>query len=431
MKALAESQAQRDASRFVAERGIGKMPRGQAARDYAKALTQLAQAQATGAAAGSGSWTSVGPQQVNTGRFGLITGRVTSIAADPSDPSGNTVFAGTTGGGVWRSTNAAGPAGAVTFQPLTDTTSAYSPPSAFSLSIGAVSVQPGGTGVILAGTGDPNDASDSYYGEGILRSTDGGQTWTRIAHADLLMTTTTLNFYGVAFSGFAWSTVNPDLVVAAVTNTPLGAAVGMGSTPLNTVPGLYFSTDAGASWTLATLSDNGVAFQSPQLSSGGGYPATSVVWNPVRREFIAAVRYHGYYESTDGQNWSRLVNQPGVNLTTTACPSNSGSQSSPGCPIYRGTLAVQPATGDTFAITVDANDEDQGLWEDVCNAGTSGCANPVIQFGKQLPDTAIEASDGSGRILQGTYDLALEAVPWEQDTIVLVGTRDIYRCSLA
>ena len=28
--------------------------------------------------------------------------------------------------------------------------------------------------MILAGTGDPNDALDSYYGAGILRSTDGG-----------------------------------------------------------------------------------------------------------------------------------------------------------------------------------------------------------------------------------------------------------------
>jgi hypothetical protein len=245
------------------------------------------------------------------------------------------------------------------------------------------------------------------------------------------MPTTALNFYGVAFSEFAWSTVNPNLVVAAVTDTPMATTVGIGSSPPNTVVGLYFSTDAGASWTLATLSDGGVVFESPQMSSTGGYAATSVVWNPVRQEFIAAVRYHGYYESTDGQNWSRLANQPGINLTTAACPPNSGVQASRGCPIYRGTVAVQPATGDTFAITVDANDEDQGIWEDVCNAGSSGCANPVIQFNKQLPDTAIEASDGSGRILQGTYDLGLEAVPWEQDTILLVGTRDIFRCSLA
>lgn len=48
------------------------------------------------------------------------------------------------------------------FTPLTDTLSAYAATGIVSLSIGAVSVQPGGTGVVLAGTGDPNDATDSY-----------------------------------------------------------------------------------------------------------------------------------------------------------------------------------------------------------------------------------------------------------------------------
>ena len=45
-------------------------------------------------------------------------------------------------------------------------------------------MQPGGTGVILAGTGDPNDVLDSYYGAGILRSTDGGNTWSLIQKTD-------------------------------------------------------------------------------------------------------------------------------------------------------------------------------------------------------------------------------------------------------
>ena len=39
----------------------------------------------------------------------------------------------------------------------------------------AFTVQPGETGVILAGTGDPNDVLDSYYGAGILRSIDSGE----------------------------------------------------------------------------------------------------------------------------------------------------------------------------------------------------------------------------------------------------------------
>ena len=107
------------------------------------------------------AWQPVGPPQVSTSAFGLVTGRITSIAADPSDSTGNTVYVGSTGGGLWKSTNAAAAPSSVTFTPLTDNLSAFSPAALTSLSIGAVTVQPGGTGVVLAGTGDPNDASDS------------------------------------------------------------------------------------------------------------------------------------------------------------------------------------------------------------------------------------------------------------------------------
>src|SRR5271170_8367453 len=99
-------------------------------------------------------WQSVGPNQVASIAYGNVTGRVTSIAVDPADATGNTVYLGTTGGGVWKSTNAAGPAANVTFVPLTDTLPVFSGSAGSttiaSLSIGAVSV---GDGVILAGTG--------------------------------------------------------------------------------------------------------------------------------------------------------------------------------------------------------------------------------------------------------------------------------------
>ena len=69
---------------------------------------------------------------------------------------------------------------AIVFTPLTDNVAALGGAVDASISIGALTVQPGGTGVILAGTGDPNDVLDSYYGAGILRSTDGGNTWSLI-----------------------------------------------------------------------------------------------------------------------------------------------------------------------------------------------------------------------------------------------------------
>src|ERR1039458_6794634 len=95
---------------------------------------------------------------------------------DPSDGTGNTVYIAGASGGVWKSTNAANAVAAnVTWTPLTDQQA--------SLTAGAVSVKSDGS-VVLVGTGEPDNAIDSYYGVGILRSTDHGSTWTLIPSAD-------------------------------------------------------------------------------------------------------------------------------------------------------------------------------------------------------------------------------------------------------
>ena len=78
----------------------------------------------------------------------------------------------------------------------------------------------------------------------------------------------------------------------------------------------------------------------------------SVVWNPVRNMFYAALQFHGYYQSPDGVTWTRMANQPGAALTTGNCPANPGATGSNSCTITRGVLAVQPVTGDMFALTV-------------------------------------------------------------------------------
>ena len=199
--------------------------RGRVSREWARVGSRIAAVGfltgvlgGVGAAqsARSAAWQPVGPAQVASQRYGLVTGRVTSIAVDPADSTGNTVYIGTTGGGVWKSTNAAGAAGTVTFTPLTDSLPVFSgnagSPVMPALSIGAVSV---GNGVVLAGTGDPNDSIDSYYGVGILRSPDGGVTWTVATDSDDGLTGRHA-FEGLAFSGFAWSTQTTGLVVAAV-----------------------------------------------------------------------------------------------------------------------------------------------------------------------------------------------------------------------
>jgi hypothetical protein len=454
-----EILAKQHSAKFLAERGVyarlpgGSSPAEVLAQSRARYRQQVQQLVASGVSVPA--WQPLGPAQVSTPAYGAVTGRVTSIAADSSDPTGNTIYVGTASGGVWKSTSAAGDPASVSLVPLTDYvySSLSQKVQVPSLSIGAVSVQPvapGATPVLLAGTGEPNDTTASYLGSGILRSTDGGSQWTLITNSSDMGVDADVNFdfSGNGFAGFAWGTVggNP-VVVAAVSRAKQGIEVTLPGS-LDDILGIYYSKDLGKTWFMATITDaGGAVVQSPTTAfipcQGGdsrqpcGNAVTSIVWNPVRKVFLAAVRFHGYYQSTDGQNWTRLTNQPGANLTPAMCPSQPGYSGSQACPIYNGALAVQPVSGDTFALTTDINNLDQGLWQDACNAGSGACASSTLAF-TQIDDTALEAGTLNPAqptlIPQADYDLYLAAVPSQQsgqpDTLLFAGTADIYRCDL-
>jgi hypothetical protein len=431
------------AERFLAQRGWhrdqarGSTSGGAAAwagagnlRRNASAAAAVPQAQSMAAGQGTATWLPLGPTAVQSPNFGLVTGRISALALDPSDTTGNTLYVGTTGGGVWRSQNVdtSSPAN-ISFIPLTDNAAVIGGAAGTSISIGALSVQPGGTGVILAGTGDPNDALDSYYGAGILRSTDGGITWS------LIYTTSdqVYSFAGEGIAGFAWSTANQQRVVMAVSQAYEGTLVNA-DWPAQSYEGLYYSSDGGATWTLALVTDGSSGdVQGPNhpFASPDGNAATSVVWNPVRQLFVAALRYHGYYQSTDGITWTRMTNQPGAGLLTSAglCPTNPGGTGSQACPIFRGVLAVNPQTGDTFAWTVDEYNQDQGIWQDQCAASAGACTNLTISFAQQWNTAALETNTllGPATIVNGDYNLALAAVPSGQTTIVLAGANDLWK----
>jgi hypothetical protein len=419
---------------FLAQRtsssSSGSTPAEALQRARAQHLALQSSPRATGLTV---AWQAVGPSSILSPTFGNLTGRITAIAPDPNDATGNTVYLGTTGGGVWKSTNAAGPLASIAFTPLTDTLPVFSGNTSAipSLSIGAVAVQPSVNPIVLAGTGDPNDATDSYYGEGLLRSADNGLTWTLIqsSHDGA---NGNHSFLGLATSAIVFSSATPSLVVAAFSTSAEGALVD--ATNIASVPGLYYSTDSGVTWQMATIADGTTIVQQPQPLGTGqvGNSVTSVVWDQTRAAFFAAVRSHGYYSSTDGIHWTRLLAQPAVNLTTANCPVGANGVGSATCPIFRGVLAVQPATGDLYALTVDANDIDQGLWQDLCNAVSSNCANPAPTFTNRIDNAALEVGNGNTMISQGSYDLALAAAPAASgSTILFAGTIDIYRCSIA
>lgn len=369
-----------------------------------------------------GAWNSLGPSALpsdasGTGLqdYGFVSGRATAVAIDPNDPSGNTVFAGGAYGGVWKSTNAGSlsptPA-SVSWLPLTDNQA--------TLAVGSIAVQPQltnpnpTTSVILAGTGETDSSADSYYGLGILRSTNGGQTWTLISQDS----TGSHSFAGLGFSQIAFSTASPSLAIAAAGSASEGIVEGL-ENPVAVNRGLYYSTNAGTAWQAANVSDSGISVTSAS--------ATAAVYNPASAKFYAAIRSHGFYSSPDGITWTRLANQPGTGLTTAACPYQAVSPSS--CPIYRGQIAVVPNRpgpnnlGEMYTWYVDGNSVDQGIWQSLNGGLTwtsindSGITNCGDLFG------------GCGTS-QGTFDLTLAAVPNGTATDLYAAAVNVYKCTI-
>ena len=102
--------------------------------------------------------------------------------------------------------------------------------------------------------------------------------------------------------------------------------------------------------------------------------------------------YHGYYQSTDGVIWTRISVQPGIRIDDAFVPTNPGATGSVACPIFRGALAVNPLSGDTFAWTVDAKNQNQGIWQNECAISGGSCSNQAVAFQKQWDASPLEAN---------------------------------------
>jgi hypothetical protein len=293
-----------------------------------------------GASLSSGSWIPLGPLPLasdasgnGTQDYGQVAGRVTAVAIDPADPTGNTVYIGAAQGGVWKSTNAAySVADNVAWTPLTD--------SQATLSIGSIAIQPGNSdpsrSVILAATGEANNSGDSYFGLGILRSTDAGNSWILASSAN----NGALSFAGLGGTRMAFATRNNLTVVSAMGTSTEGLRDG--AVTSGTKPGLYTSLNGGQTWTYIAIVDPGGATDATS--------ATSVAYNAAANSgngmFFAAIRYHGFYSSPDGVLWTRLTAQPGgLALSTASCPPQSISNGR-ACPIYRGEITSIPERDD-------------------------------------------------------------------------------------
>jgi len=199
------------------------------------------------------NWTPLGPSGViNTATY-VYSGRTLSIAFDPTTPS--TVYVGTAGGGVWKST---------------DSGNNWTPKSDYqmSLAIGAIAVDPNQPLHVLAGTGEyDNYYIGTYYGNGLLRSVDGGSSWTEVA--------------GATFARAEISRIAFDPTDTTGQTVLLSSSIGV-----------YQSTDGGSNWAVLRA---GAASDIVLFHPGGP---------PSRLTAIAAFESSGLWTSTrQGGAW--------------------------------------------------------------------------------------------------------------------------------
>ncbi len=196
---------------------------------------------------------------------------VTGIAGQP-----HTFFMGTTGGGVWKSTDAGH-----NWENVSD--------GFFGGSIGAVAVAPSDPNVIYVGQGSADVRGNTSTGRGAYKSVDGGKTWT---------------FIGLRETGqigrIEVHPQDPDLVYVAALGHPFGK---------NPERGVYRSQDGGATWEhVLALSDSTGA---SDLAMDGHNPRIlyAGMWRGERKPWtmISGSAEGGVYRTTDGgDTWEHL-----------------------------------------------------------------------------------------------------------------------------
>nr|MDQ2828267.1 glycosyl hydrolase [Chloroflexota bacterium] len=217
-------------------------------------------------------WRMIGPHR---------GGRVVAVAGDPRDPM--TFYFGGCAGGVWKTTD-----GGTYWDNISDgffNTAA----------IGALAVSDSDPNVIYAGTGESTIRGNVSHGDGVYKSTDGGQTWANVGLGD------TRHIAKIRVHPH-----NPDLVYVAA----LGHAWGS-----NPERGLYRSRDGGVTWEHILFKSDRAGAIDLSLDPRNPRILYAAFWEAQRTPYSLSSGGPGsaLYKSTDGgDTWTEITAKPGL-----------------------------------------------------------------------------------------------------------------------
>ena len=203
-------------------------------------------------------------------------GRVTAVTGVPSEPY--TFYMGSTGGGVWKTTDAG--------HSWTNVSDGF-----FSAaSMGAIEVSLSDPNIVYAGTGSSKIRSNVSIGRGIYKSTDAGKTWTFAGLRDVGQIATVRIHPS-----------NADIVYVAAQGNPFAA---------NKERGVYRTTDGGKTWDLVLHISDTAGAADLELQPGNPKVVFACLWHGQRKPWtiISGAREGGIYKSTDGgDTWTKLA----------------------------------------------------------------------------------------------------------------------------
>lgn len=253
-------------------------------------------------------------------------GRVVTVAGDPTDPA--TFYFGAVAGGVWKTTDAG-----MYWENISD---GYFKTG----SVGALAVSEADPNVMYAGMGETTIRIDVSTGDGLYKSTDGGESW---QHVGLEKTR--------SIAKIAIHPHNPDHLYVAAFGHPFGP---------NPERGVYRSTDGGQNWELVLFESEQAGAIDLKIDPNNPRILYAATWEAYRSFWDISSGGPGskLYKSTDGgDSWTDITQSKGL----------------PTGPLGKMAVAVSPAKPGRVWALIEAQDEglylsDDGgkSWEHVC-----------------------------------------------------------------
>jgi len=195
----------------------------------------------------------------------------------------NVYYAGTVGGGVWKTID-----GGHSWNCISDTTF-------HSSSVGAIVAAPSDANIIYAGMGEAEMRGNISFGDGMYKSSDAGKTWKHIGLK---------NSY--AISTILVHPQNADLLYVCVMGKTFGP---------NSERGLFRSKDGGKAWEKILFKNDSTGSVSVAFDLSNPQTMYATLWQAYRNRYSLSSggKGCGLYKSTDGGNtWKDISQNPGL-----------------------------------------------------------------------------------------------------------------------